>query len=74
MGATVDAMMKSTPVLFIALVVASCATTVGTGDRATIPEDAASTCASQCESVGLELDGLALGDGYVNCICEPSED
>ena len=74
MGATVDAMLKSTLVLLVAFVVASCATTVGAGDRATIPEDAASICAAQCESVGLELDALAIGDRYVNCICEPSED
>ena len=56
------------------LLLASCATTVGTGERATVPEDASKTCEAQCEALGLELDSLAVGKRYVECICEPPEE
>ena len=66
-------MMKTTIVIPLGILLASCATTVGASDPSTIPEDSVSTCESQCEALGLELDGLALEDRAVSCICEPEE-
>ena len=67
-------MIRSTVITIVPLLLASCATTVGAGKRASVPEDATETCASQCEALGLDLDALAIGDRYVNCICEPAEE
>lgn len=67
-------MIRSTLIAIVPLRLASCATTVGAGKRATVPEDSTQICASQCEALGLKLDALAIGDRYVNCICEPAED
>lgn len=73
-GAMLRRMYRWLICLYSSLLLASCATTVGSKDPSTLPENATETCASQCEALGLELDAVAIGDRHVNCVCEPAED
>ncbi|MEM8608574.1 MAG: hypothetical protein AAGF92_15835 [Myxococcota bacterium] len=62
-----------TRVLFlsVAALLASCATSVGSGDPSTLPPDAVEKCTAQCEALDLEFDAVAIDDRSVDCICEP---
>jgi len=57
----------------LSLVLVSCATTVGIDDPTTLPDDAVSTCESQCDALGLELEGVSLNKRDVGCLCEPDD-
>ncbi len=58
--------------VFLGLVATmGCAAKVGVENR-TIPTDSASTCAVQCESIGLELSAVALMAETIGCICQAS--
>ena len=63
-------MIQIVTVVCSALLLSACATTVGARSPAAIPEDSVNVCAIQCEALGLEFDGLAIGDRHVDCICE----
>jgi hypothetical protein len=53
----------------LVLSVAGCMAKVGAED-VSVPEDAASNCASQCESIGLRLGAVALMANTVGCVCQ----
>jgi hypothetical protein len=55
------------------LLISACGTSVGAGDASTLPDDVAQTCTDQCESLGLDFDGVAVGKRSVDCICEPDD-
>ncbi len=65
--------MIRTTACSLLLLLAACATTVGAGDLSSVPDDVANTCESQCESLGLELEGVSIGDRSVDCLCEPDD-
>lgn len=58
-------------VLSLATLLVACATTVGANDPTTLPPNAVEECTTQCESLDLEFDAVAIGDRSVDCICEP---
>jgi hypothetical protein len=56
--------------LLLATTQAACMAPVGV--RATyIPRDAASTCQTQCNQMGLQLTAVAVMAGNVGCVCQP---
>ena len=57
--------------LFLA---AGCPVAVGAGNGMyTVPRDTARTCWDQCQSIGLELSGVALMANTAGCICQPGQ-
>lgn len=53
------------PLLFVP---SACTAKVGAED-VSVPPDAASTCAGQCESIGLRLGAVAIMANTVGCVC-----
>lgn len=49
-----------------------CNAMVGTGGMTSVPKDAASTCASHCQSIGLSLDSVVIMANNVGCVCRGS--
>jgi hypothetical protein len=66
-------MIRSMMVMGAALLMSACATTVGSSDATSVPDDAVEVCETQCKALGLELDALAVGKRDVGCICEPED-
>ncbi|HEV7556028.1 MAG TPA: hypothetical protein VGO00_11260 [Kofleriaceae bacterium] len=61
------------PLVFaFAVLVAGCAATVGTTGSFYVPKDAAATCASHCNTVGLALDSVVIMANNVGCVCSAS--
>ncbi|MEM7437921.1 MAG: hypothetical protein AAF436_22425, partial [Myxococcota bacterium] len=70
--ARVTPMLRSTLfALLLSTLAAACATTTGASDMSSIPSDSVESCTAQCESLGLEFDGVTIGDREVECVCEP---
>jgi hypothetical protein len=46
-----------------------CAATVGTGGGVYVPKDAAASCASSCQEIGLGLDSVVIMANNVGCVC-----
>lgn len=59
--------MKSL-VCLLALVAAGCAAPVGLRN-ASLPKDAAGTCASHCQEIGLVLSSVVIMAENVGCVC-----
>jgi hypothetical protein len=52
-----------------ALALVSCVAPVGVSN-VSVPPDAAKTCASHCESIGLRLSAVAIMANNVGCVCD----
>ncbi len=66
--------MKKTTVSLLALSsLAACTAQVGLHEAIDLPKDSAATCERQCDSIGLEFDGVAIVGTSVACLCEPRD-
>jgi hypothetical protein len=61
-------MMKASFVAALILV-ASCTATVGVRN-ASLPRDAAQTCAGHCQTIGMRLSAVAIMAENVGCVCQ----
>jgi hypothetical protein len=55
--------------LLIAILGSACAATVGTGGAIYVPRDAAATCSSHCNDIGLALNSVVIMASNVGCVC-----
>jgi hypothetical protein len=55
--------------LLILLLCSACPATVGTGGAIYVPKDAAATCASHCNEIGLALNSVVIMASNVGCVC-----
>lgn len=55
----------------VAVLLAGCAATVGTGGGVYVPPTAATTCHAQCQSIGLDLGAVVVMANNVGCVCQP---
>ena len=58
-----------TMALLMAIFGSACAATVGTGGAIYVPKDAAATCASHCQEIGLSLNSVVIMASNVGCVC-----
>jgi hypothetical protein len=58
-----------TIVWLLALCGAGCAASVGTSGSTYVPKDAAGTCASHCNEIGLTLSSVVIMASTVGCVC-----
>ena len=65
--------MKQIVFSTLLLSMTACATSVGAGDVSSLPNDAGETCEAQCESLGMEFDGVSVGKRSVDCLCESDD-
>lgn len=65
-------MWKQT-VLLLALSSAGCAAAVGTSGVMYVPKDAATTCASHCDSIGMQLGSVVIMANNVGCVCNAKD-
>jgi hypothetical protein len=56
-------------VLLIGLLCCGCPATVGTNGAIYVPKDAAATCASHCNEIGLALNSVVIMASNVGCVC-----
>jgi hypothetical protein len=49
----------------------ACSAAVGVSGGVSVPTDAATTCASHCASLGLQLSAVAIMANNVGCVCQP---
>ena len=55
--------------LLLGLCGAGCAATVGTTGSVYVPKDAAATCSSHCNEIGLTLNSVVIMANNVGCVC-----
>lgn len=60
-------------VLVLGLALGACVTPIGSGKFHALPEDTASQCAKQCESIGMKLSAVAIMAANVGCVCGQKE-
>ena len=56
-------------VIAIAMLVCATGCYADVGSKLAVPRDAANTCVSQCQSIGLELDSVVVMANNVGCVC-----
>lgn len=56
-------------VLLIGLLCCGCPATVGTDAAIYVPKDAAATCTSHCNEIGLALNSVVIMANNVGCVC-----
>ena len=61
--------MVPVALLLAVLPMTACMATVGVAN-ASIPSDAAQTCAGHCQSIGMQLSAVAIMAENVGCICQ----
>jgi hypothetical protein len=61
--------MRKTIVLLLGLCGAGCAATVGTTGSVYVPKDAAATCSTHCNEIGLTLNSVVIMADNVGCVC-----
>ena len=55
--------------LLLGLCGAGCAATVGTTGSVYVPKDAAATCSTHCNEIGLTLNSVVIMANNVGCVC-----
>ena len=61
--------MKNLLLMIGLLSCSACPATVGTGGAIYVPKDAAATCASHCNEIGLTLNSVVIMASNVGCVC-----
>jgi hypothetical protein len=55
--------------LLIGILGSACAAAVGTEGGVYVPKDAASTCSTHCNEIGLALNSVVIMANNVGCVC-----
>ncbi len=61
--------MKHAIALLLVVMTTACAAKVGAQSK-TIPSDAATTCQSQCQQMGLHMTAVAIMAETIGCVCQ----